>query len=402
MNRYFIKKAVTACMLVAVLIVGFVMNMQSSFTEIKKSISLDLNDKKDIRTLISNVESIIDERAYGKYVGIEAYGYMQRLLGKNEENDFEVIKDRSGSLHFSYFGNGAKDTSSLVEKMEFYKNSLTNKETKLLYVATPDKVLPGITQFESGLPNHYANETLDGFLEGLTKAGIDSIDYRKTITNSGIDTAELFFRTDHHWTIQTAFWAYKELVNELSSDYGMNVPNLDFYTELKNYNVVTYEDSFIGSLGRKTGVPYSGIDDFSLIYPKFDTDYTFTATLGDSVIRTEGIFEESLLNLACLRYNDTKYGLEGDRYSTYVYGTQGTVHIKNNKIADGPKILLVKDSFMAPVAAFLSTVCSDVYLVDPRYYEDNIVDYTNSIKDLDYVLVSFTPQNLTEEFFRFE
>ena len=56
---------------------------------------------------------------------------------------------------------------------------------------------------------------------------------------------------------------------------------------------------------------------------------------------------------------------------------------------------------MVPVAAFLSTVCSDVYLVDPRYYEGNIIDFTNDIEELDYVMVAFSPQDLTEEFFRF-
>lgn len=401
MKRYFIKKAVTAGAFVVVLGTGFVMNMRNSFTEIKSSISNDLKEKKEVSTIISNVDGVINENAFAKYVGIDTYGYLQRLLLKNEENDFEVIKDNTGSLHLTYFGTGPKDVSMLADRMEFLEQNIKNKNTKLIYVNTPDKVIPGVTKFESGLPYNYANETADNFLADLKERNISSIDYRETILDNGINPYELFFKTDHHWRIETAFWAFTELANKLSTDYGMKVDNLDYYTDLANYNVLTYEDSYVGSLGRKTGTLYSGVDDFSLIYPKFETDYTFTATMGDQELNSKGIFEEALLNLSNIRYSEEKYDAKADKYSTYLHGNQGIVHVKNNKVTDGPKILLVKDSYMVPVAAFLSTICSDVYMVDPRYYEENIVDYINSVDDLDYVLVSFIPQDLTEEFFRF-
>ncbi|MDO5291392.1 MAG: DHHW family protein [bacterium] len=402
MNHFFIKKAVTATVFTGVLIVGFVFNMRNSYDDVKQSVSSDLKEGKSMDKLFQDVDAVINENLVGKYPAIEMYGYVQRLLNKDEENNFEVIKDKNGALHMTYFGTEAKDMSEMADRVEQFKQSLTNKETQVIYVSTPDKVIEGVTEFNTGLPYDYANETADNLLKELEERDIATIDYREAILDSGISYSDLFFKTDHHWTIQTAFWAYTYLTDQLTENFGMQVENKSFYTDLNNYNVITYPNSFIGSLGRKTGIYFSGVDDFSLIYPKFFTDYTFTATLRNTELTTSGMFNEALLNLSSIRYNEDKYSVLADRYSSYLYGTQGIVHIQNNTAKNGPKVLLIKDSYMVPVAAFLSTICSDVYLVDPRYYEGSITDYANSIPDLDYALISFYPQDLTEEFFRFE
>ncbi|OYP27883.1 hypothetical protein CG709_07140 [Lachnotalea glycerini] len=55
---------------------------------------------------------------------------------------------------------------------------------------------------------------------------------------------------------------------------------------------------------------------------------------------------------------------------------------------------------MVPVASFFSLGCSKVYMIDPRYYYGNIEKVISDYK-FDYIFVSYTPQNLTEEFFQF-
>ena len=62
--------------------------------------------------------------------------------------------------------------------------------------------------------------------------------------------------------------------------------------------------------------------------------------------------------------------------------------------------MFIKDSYTVPLAAFLSTAVSDVYMIDPRSYDGDITEYINNT-ELDVVIVSFYPQNLTEEFFKF-
>lgn len=397
MNPFFIKKAVTAVLFLFVLFAGFLLNFSNTYGEIKETV----RQEKDMSALIASIDTIVNENAFAKYSCIELYGYIQDVLYKNEENDFEVVKDKNGFLHYMYFENKAKDTSNLVDSLKTFQNELLNQNTNFMYVMPPDKYIEGYTEISTGLPYHYANETADDFLARLQKEGISYLDYRQKLGESGIPYEKLFYQTDHHWTIETAFWAYTSLLDYLENEYDQTFKHKEYYTDLNNYNCITYPNSFIGSMGRKTGTLYSGVDDFTLIYPKFVTDFSYDIETGDVQLSMEGRFDEALLVMEPFIYKGNKYDVQADKYSSYLYGNQGIAHIKNNLNTEGPKVLIVKDSFMVPVAAFLSTVCSDVYLVDPRYYEGNIIDFTNDIEELDYVMVAFSPQDLTEEFFRF-
>ena len=153
-------------------------------------------------------------------------------------------------------------------------------------------------------------------------------------------------------------------------------------------------------MGRKCGKYYNGVDDFTLIYPKFETSYSFYARTKDYEINTEGRFEEALLSQYSINNYKNEYALSANKYDTYLFGNQGEVHITNNNNKKGIKVLFIKDSFVLPFAAFFSNVCSDTYLIDPRYYDKNILDFVNS-KDIDLIIISFTPQDISDEFFNF-
>ena len=74
--------------------------------------------------------------------------------------------------------------------------------------------------------------------------------------------------------------------------------------------------------------------------------------------------------------------------------------MSNNNQPDGACVLFIKDSLMVPVASFFALGCSKVYMIDPRYYYGNIEDVIRDYA-FDYIFVSFSPQNLTEQFFPF-
>lgn len=391
MNRYFIKKIVGACCFVCIIVGGFVLNVCR--------LKLNIDWKQDARTIITNIESEINEQVFARYAFIDLFGIMQKAMGKHEMNDFEVVQDEQGFLHYTYFGEEAKDTSDLVKSLVSYRKGIKNKKTKFLYTMTPDKNIPGYTTFSKGMPYNYANETASQFLKLLEKEKIATFDFREHLEESQIASEELFYKTDHHWRTETAFWAFGCLLKELKEQHQFPVKNYKEVTDIRNYNQVKYMDSFVGSMGRKNGVYYSGVDDFTLIYPKFATDYEYHAKTGKGKIETYGSFDQSLLCMLPFYQTGSRYDVMADKYASYLYGNQGIAHIKNKKVK-GPKVLIVKDSFMLPLASYLSTVCSDIYLVDTRYYDKSVLDYTNSIKDLDYVMVAYNPQDLTEEFFK--
>ena len=151
-------------------------------------------------------------------------------------------------------------------------------------------------------------------------------------------------------------------------------------------------------MGRKLGKLYSGVEDFTFIFPKFDTDFYFYAQNGPEDIQKSGRFEDSIAFTSLLRGEGDIYEATNDKFFTYMDGNPGFVEITNNLEKDGPKVLFIKDSLMVPVASFFALGCSKVYMVDPRYYAGSI-EYVADRYDLDYIFVSYTPPNLTVRVF---
>lgn len=400
MRRHYRKKAVTASLLIVVLFALSVQNMRQAYGPLQEALQAKPVRLSTLKETIRRLETVVNDHFIKRYAFIEMYGYVQSLQGKHEENNFEVVKDTRGGLHFSYFGTGPNPTEVLADRVRTLGERIPGGHTKLSYVMTPDKYIRGYTELPRGIPYHYNNETADRLLDRLQAAGIDTLDLREGLLDSGIPPEELFFKTDHHWTIQTAFWGYVQMVKHLEEVYGARLDPSGFYTDLRNYNVLTYKASYIGSMGRKTGKYYAGADDFSLIYPKFKTDYVFDFHTNEYGGTLQGRFEEALLSVYSLNVKGNDYGLTADKYFSYLYGNQGVAHIINQERPKGLKVLFIKDSLAVPMAAFLSTVCSEVYLIDPRYYREDIQSFISSTKP-DHVFVSISPQNLVEEFFPF-
>lgn len=404
MKRFFAKKEITAILFIGILFTLSFFNWRSAYATMKEHTVSYLasagNKWENLSSFIMDVDNTIHEQVYQKYYYIEGYGYIQELLGKKEINNFEVVKAKDGTLHYTYFTSGPNQVTSLVERMERLKKAATKVGSEVIYVMTPDKYVTGVTEFERGIPYNYANETADNFLQELEKKEIDTIDFRKLMKEEKEFAPDSFYVSDHHWKVETAFWAFTKFVDVLEDNYGLVFPNKEEYTNLENYNQIVYEDSYIGSMGRKEGKLYSKVEDFTFIYPKFETNFYYYAQNGSRDVKAEGRFEQSLAFTSLLSGKGDIYDATNDKYFTYMNGNPGFVEVNNFNEPDGSKVLFIKDSLMVPVASFFALGCSKVYMIDPRYYSGNIGEVIDEYQ-FDYIFVSYTPQNLTEEFFPF-
>lgn len=393
MKKFYQTKVITA------LIIGFLWFSYAIFSIYTNSQALIGAINGDFNTVFKRIDSIVNDSVPYKMVWIESYGFMQKLLFKEEENNFEVIKDTENKLHYAYFAEEANDVTEIVKAVNQLKWKLIPSKANLIVLMPLDKVIENHTVFSEGLPYSYSNETADNFLAELVERDINVLDFRDKLSSSNLNKSEIFYTTDHHWTTESGFWAFTELVKYLE-EKGYSLDPEKFYTDSNNYNFITYPDSYIGSMGRKTGVLYGGVDDFTVIYPKFKTDYSYKAVSPGVNIETFGRFEDALLNGYAFNLKDYDSIMNTDKYFSYLYGNQAKVTIHNNQITNGYRVLMIKDSMSVPMASFLSTVVSELVLIDPRYYQEDIAQYAHEEK-FDIVLVSIYPPNLTEEFFDF-
>lgn len=105
----------------------------------------------DPSVFVDDMETAVDEDIAYRYHFIDMYGYIQKLLGKNEESNFEVVKDEQGKLHYTYFTTGPNDTTELAQRMLNLKNSIEDEDCTLLYLMPPDKYIEGYTTFATGI-----------------------------------------------------------------------------------------------------------------------------------------------------------------------------------------------------------------------------------------------------------
>jgi hypothetical protein len=397
MKRYFTMKLLSAGLILVAWFTFAIMNLTQSAEGLWNKIEATGHSVTEFTLFPDTFDAFANEDVFSKMNLIETYGFLQKLMLKNEQNNFEVIRDTDGKLHYANFADGPNDVKEIVNAVSALNRALFSTGSKLTVLMPPDKVLQGVTTFDEALPYSYHNETADRFLEAMLLRGIKAIDFRDSILDSGIPSQDIFFDTDHHWTIESNFWAFTHIVEQFNEIYDLDLDPEGFYTDPENYNFITYEKSYLGSMGRKTGVIYAGADDFTVIFPKFETKYRFDAFNPLYEVHSEGRFEDALIIGYPFNIQNYEQSINTDKYFAYLQGNQSIVTIKN-EFSDGPRVLIIKDSMSVPMTAFLSTVCSEVVLIDPRFYEENIIEYAVE-GGFDHVLVSIYPQNLTPEFF---
>lgn len=400
MNRLFLKKQITAALFIVILFVFSIFNIISNFSTLWSSFFGEKAQKEtSITGYIKNVESAVNENIIGRYGFIETYGALHVILNKKEENNYEEVLDNDGVLYNTYFAEGLNgELDDVVRSVKKIRDISVDSGSHFFVTAMPDKFLTGITNMQDGYPYNNNNENLDYYLKSLNSSGIDTIDLRIPLLQSGEKEPQLFFKTDHHWNPQTAFKAYQYFVRSMEKTCSITLDPTGFYTDEKNYNFIQYPQQYLGSQGRKTGIIYSGLDDFTLVYPKFDTRVKFS--IPSYGITTEGRVEDAMIDLSVLSSNKNLY--EKDFYGMYMYGVSypfGTV--KNEYNPKGPKILFIRDSFSCTLLTYFAPLCGQMDVIWPEYYKDSIKDLIEK-GGYDYVVMMLYPGNLTKTFCDFK
>lgn len=337
---------------------------------------------------IEGLEQGINNGIIGKTSYINLYGLSSRVLNKkymieaNSSNN--VVKDNRDQLEFiTHF----VDTQPYADDIAALKNVYDEVGAKLLYVQTPVKMIEGYVEMPTGLVD-YSNSNSDSLLKQLQAEGIQTLDLRENIKIANLDFDNLFYKTDHHWKTETAFWAANEVKDYLNKEWQFNLDPENNLLESSQFDKIHYEKNFLGSQGRRVGKYYAGVDDYTLMLPTYETDYAVTINKRNNSSHVEGTFEETLVKYNLLRPKD----IFTNRYAAYFGGDFPEVIVENRKANNDLKVLIFKDSYGLPFSAFFSTLVGETRLLDTRYYAGNVEDYVRDYKP-DLVLYVFKSIN---------
>lgn len=399
MKRHIRKKEITSLLFILGLFAFAVINFIHTWPYFQKVTLSEIKDLSRLQQVINQTEDIIDENVYNKYFFVEAYGVWNLILDKKEIDGFAHIKDDEGFLHYSNFWNDSSDdVDSLVDTVVQLQQKTKENGTEVIVVMPPVKDDEEQVSYMDGMPYCDRNWVADSYLEKLQKQGIHVIDFRDTLRQSGMTYDEIFYVTDHHWTTEATFVCYQEFVKQMDDWYNLNLDPDGRYTDINNYNVLEYKDATLGSHGRDTGIVYAGgLDDFTVMYPKYKTNFHYVWNLSDTDQILDGRFEDTVLSTYNI-VNSNVY--TQDKYSSYMNGIATYDKIENKDKPDAPKILFLRDSCTSPFAAFVAQVFSQTDLVWTYKLDNDLDEYVN-IEDYDYIVVSLYPDSLKENMFQF-
>ncbi len=392
-----IKKSVTIILFLGIIFVMAIYSVLNLFNKYKASPMPPFTP--------ASFENDFKTNLYLRNEIIELQGYTQKIIGNNAVEDPEmgkIIRNRWGQLTSLP---EAGEFKSFYENLDKITNACKENDVTQIYAQAPFKIIPGFEkqQLSSGFSTE-ANNNADKFIGHMKEQNVNVFDFRQYFANrSELPIEEVFFKTDHHWTIPAAFDAFSAFVTYMNDEYDFSSKkDLEFFTDKSNYNFITKENCYLGSWGRRTGVMYAGLEDFTYITPAFETDFSIKRVAGDALYENRGTFYDMIMSPK--RVEKEKFGpseeelaagfgdngIYTDLYSVYMDGFVAEMHMVNNKSNNNKKVLIFQDSFGFPFSPFMALTAKETRVIDLRNWNGDIGQYISDYQP-HFVITLYNP-----------
>ena len=368
------RNTITALLFLALMAGGFGLLLtaflggEGSFETLLKNFARD----RDVPTFLAQAETAVNQDLDRDHLFIQLYGGIQRLTGRRMVEDAvdenTVVKLSTGALTFvkpdstAQPAEGVEDNAAATAQLG---RALADRGIPYLFVLGPQKVQRGEDLLPVGMAEN-GNTTADAFLAELERQGTAALDLRPLFESNGIYPG-WFFQTDHHWKPAAAFFAWQNLAQVLDHNYGFITPAA--LTDPANWSTTVLEDFFLGSQGKRVGSLYAGVDDFTLYTPNFDTNLTYESQ--DGGFSRTGPFNQSVCFPERVEEMDW---FNANPYTYYSGGDYGMATMTNHNNPDGPRVVLLRESFSCALAPFLALSCSELTTIDLRYFQGDLLD----------------------------
>ena len=278
------------------------------------------------------------------------------------ENGVIVVKQDGHYRGLELFGGGTGN--SYVEALNTLRGKLDNK-IKMYSMIAP---LASEYYTPANYTDYTANqkEYFDDLASRLDK-GITSIDIDSVLAKHVEEP--IYCRTDHHWMPLGAYYAAQEFAKTAGVDFK----------DLSTFKSETIS-GFVGTM-----YAFSGGD----INIKNDPE-DFTYYIPDNYSKCKTDFYNTSFQFD---YTGTYFKQVGDpqsnAYLTFFGGDEQIVKIRTN-VKNGRKLIVIKDSYGNAEPGYYMNSFEEIYIVDMRYFNLNLVDFINQMKITDVLFTMVT------------
>ena len=400
--QYLLRKlvfaVVFAVLLAALVAVNVPRALPASLTEIESTEGLTTSS---VASLFKRLENVMNERFFGRTTLVETYAYIQRLLGKREIYQFQYVKDDQGYLHETVFYE-AEDgiVETLAMRVRVLQEQLERKGTHLLVAIPPAKYQAGYTQADPSLALANPERDVNELMYYLNTFGVDAIDFNKVFPNDRMPYESCFYKTERFWTIPAAFRATKDIVSWIDRVSGKKLDSEGKWLSESSFETLVYPDGMLGSEGRRTGEAFAGREDFVAMWPKGGPQVERLRYLEKNRQVFRGTLMETLIDRSIA---EQETGIGGrSAYASYMGDQYSHEVMTNLDMPDGPRLLLVRDSFFSPVIPFLMPMFGVIDSIWSEH-EDTYYGLSSTLagESFDYVIIEVDPYRINNEAFDF-
>ncbi len=247
---------------------------------------------ENIKSIENSVEGLINENVGFRTSYIQANGLVQKLMGKRVVDDVDpdssVIKLDNGYISFLAKELSNETLRDRADKISALNSFTDEKGIDFLYIQAPYKIAQDDQKLPAGLKD-YAVSNAQSLCSMLGEENVNVLNLIDIAREQNKDWYSLYYRTDHHWTNETAFWAYGEIAKTLSNDFNIEID--EKYYDKNSYSVRSYKNAFLGTQGKRVGSTYAGLDDINFFIPEFETDLEYQR----QELTLKGDFDATLL-----------------------------------------------------------------------------------------------------------
>ena len=290
------------------------------------------------------------------WVALKALG--ERLTCKQENNG---IYFASGDTLIRRIA--APDPALLSENIETINAFVSAADAPVLFGLIPSAASIWRDRLPSGAPPADEAYWIDEIAGRMTAPNVD---LRDTLQCHSAE--DIYYRTAHHWTSLGAYYG----ANAIFDAAGLEPLNL------KDYQRQTVSEGFLGTNYSSACAWWTEPDTIEAYVPEDGKAVTWNLTGREEPGR---LYAPERL--------DTK-----NQYAYFLGGNQPLCVIRSQ--SEGPKLLVLRDSYSDCLAPFLSERFGEVHLFDLRYNRLSPVDYIRE-QEIDLVLILYSFETFTGE-----
>lgn len=322
-----------------------------------------LDKKATFSTKVAAIHDAYVKQVKWKILMVNINGAFMRWTGQRICN--KVARLKNGMLSRLDFSKSDPLLETTISTTIELKNEIESMGIPFLYINLAGKMNLHHKLLPTGV-TCLANVETDRFLAALNKAGVKTFDARACFPNPSVDLEKYFYATDHHWNALGALKTAPSIVRAIEE--VLAVPHQDL-TRLDScqWECHIKKNWWLGSEGKRTGRYYGGLDDFVYLIPKFDMRTTLM--IPHKNIFRKGDFEDTHLVMKYVQEQHNFYSKNS--YLLHVGGDYPLVHCLTPNAPLSQRVLIVKDSYAAPLIGFLSIMFQQLDVIDMRHFKDS-------------------------------